>query len=576
MEKVDLIVIGTGWYGLASAKTYLQTNPSANVVVLEAAPTLGGVWAEHRLYPGVKSNNMVGTYEYSDFPMDEATYGVKPGQHIPGNILHQYLTDYAEKFGVLPRIRFQSKVETVEKKHDGGWLLTIKMCDENSKTQIMTQKLIVATGLASEPFLPDFKGKGKFDAPFFHCRDFLGHADTLKTARRVAVLGGTKSAWDDAYAYATENISVDLIVRESGHGPCWMAPPYVTPLRLWLEKLVHTRFLTWFSPCIWGDADGYGLIRRFFHGTTVGRWIVDRFWKILGGDVLSLMGYDKHPGTKKLKPWSDAFWTGSGLSILNYPTDFLGLVRDGKIKVHIADVESLAPRTVNLSNGLSLPADALVCSTGWKHHPPMTFLPPVTDAVLGLPHYSETSDKDLESRADDEILTRFPRLKAQPPSNPKYKPLPGSKTDPTAPAAPNQPYRLYHFMVPPSRIPDRDIAFAGAVSSITTSLCAQIQALWITAYFDGKLSKPPGDEDTVRWKTQLYSQFGRWRYPGGFGARFPDFVFDALPYLDMLLGDLGMNTRRKSGWFEEIFSAYGPEDYGDLVEEWKEGNGGKL
>jgi hypothetical protein len=28
------------------------------------------------------------------------------------------------------------------------------------------------------------------------------------------------------------------MLTASGHGFCWMAPPYVTPFKKWLEKLV--------------------------------------------------------------------------------------------------------------------------------------------------------------------------------------------------------------------------------------------------------------------------------------------------------------------------------------------------
>jgi hypothetical protein len=38
------------------------------------------------------------------------------------------------------------------------------------------------------------------------------------------------------------------------------------------------RFLTWFSPCIWGASDGYPTIRRLLHGTALGRALVDAFW----------------------------------------------------------------------------------------------------------------------------------------------------------------------------------------------------------------------------------------------------------------------------------------------------------
>ncbi|OCL02531.1 hypothetical protein AOQ84DRAFT_268633, partial [Glonium stellatum] len=92
MESFDLVVVGAGWYGLAAAKTYVELHPTEDVVVLESASTVGGVWAQHRLYPGLRSNNMLGTYEYPDFPMDSATFGVQPGEHIPGPVVHQYLT----------------------------------------------------------------------------------------------------------------------------------------------------------------------------------------------------------------------------------------------------------------------------------------------------------------------------------------------------------------------------------------------------------------------------------------------------------------------------------------------------
>lgn len=46
----------------------------------------------------------------------------------------------------------------------------------------------------------------------------------------------------------------------------------------------------------------------------------------------------------------------------------------------------------------------------------------------------------------------------------------------------------------------------------------------------------------------LYARFGKWRYPAGHGEQFPDFVFDALPYVDLLVGDLGLSVHRKGGW----------------------------
>ena len=51
-----------------------------------------------------------------------------------------------------------------------------------------------------------------------------------------------------------------------------------------------TRFFTLFSPCVWGDADGFGVVRRILHETVWGRWVVDKFWETLSGDTIKQSG----------------------------------------------------------------------------------------------------------------------------------------------------------------------------------------------------------------------------------------------------------------------------------------------
>lgn len=600
-ETLDLVIVGAGWFGLCAAKTQHQLHPEATFAVLDAAPTVGGVWAEHRLYPGLKSNNMLGTYEYPDFPMDTETYGVKPGEHIPGAVVHKYLADYVAHYGVAAHFRGSTKVVSAEIIEEGGWTLTL---EKDGKTStLVARKLIVATGLTSEPFLPHIGGQEAFGAPLFHSRDFLQHEDTLevpevaegadKTPKKVAMFGGTKSAWDMVYAYASKGIEVEWIIRSTGHGPIWQAPPYVTPLKKWLEKLVMTRMLTWFSPCIWGEADGYTGMRGFYHGSALGRKVTDTFWGILGGDVITLNKYSAHPETAKLQPWSEAMFTASSFSILNYPTDFFDIVRNGTVRIHIGEIASLSANTVHLADGTRLGGlSALACATGWKHVPPMKFLPEGIDKDLGLPHQpvadaEEPVWKSSEvQKADDEILKRFPRLKNQPVQNKALTPLLESgglsSKDALTPSTPLTPYTLYRFVLPPTErfVRRRDIAFAGVVMNFSVPLMAQLQSLWILALFDGTLPSavvPQSSDasfdkslDDLKYTTVLTSRFGKWRYPAGHGSQFPDFVFDALPYLDQLLGDLGLPIYRKgNGFMAEATSPYGPEDYKEVVSEWQ-------
>jgi cation diffusion facilitator CzcD-associated flavoprotein CzcO len=178
---------------------------------LDADFSVGGVWSEARLYPGLKSNNIIGTYEYSDFPMDSATYGVKHGEHIPGAVLHRYLTDYAKKFNVYGKIQFNTKVQSAERRDRRGWLLTVLKSGKES--QVFAKKLIVATGMTSEPFLPKFSGGEIFGVPLFHIKQFKEQAHILETAKTVTVFGGTKSAWDAVYACSMKGIKVDWVIR---------------------------------------------------------------------------------------------------------------------------------------------------------------------------------------------------------------------------------------------------------------------------------------------------------------------------------------------------------------------------
>jgi cation diffusion facilitator CzcD-associated flavoprotein CzcO len=82
----------------------------------------------------------------------DASFGVKPGNHIPGMVLHEYLCKYADKFDLTRRIRQNSRVLSAEKVDDGRWKLQIKVNSGSGRDyNIICHKLIVATGLTSAP-----------------------------------------------------------------------------------------------------------------------------------------------------------------------------------------------------------------------------------------------------------------------------------------------------------------------------------------------------------------------------------------------------------------------------------------
>ncbi|OTA67277.1 FAD/NAD(P)-binding domain-containing protein [Hypoxylon sp. EC38] len=587
MEKFDYVVVGAGFHGLAAAKQLHCLNPDSTLVVFEGQSTLGGKWAENRLFPGLKSNNLLGTYEYPDFPMSSDKFDVKPGEHIPGEVINTYLKAYAQESGIIDFVRLNTTVITAEHQDtgEGGWILTVQPL-KRERVNVFARRLIIATGLLSEPFMPRFNGQDQFGGKVFHSKDFPQNSDTLK-AKTVTVFGAGKSGWDAVYQYATAGVKVHWIIRSSGHGPIWMAPPYVTPFKKWIEKLANMRFLTWFSPCIWGDADGYKGIRSFYHRTWLGRFLVDRFWNILSQDVITLNKLDSHPETAKLKPWLDVMFTGCSYSILNYDQDFFELVKSDKVEIHIGEISRLSPGKVHLSDGTEFESEAFLANTGWKHVPPLKFLPEGIEKELGIPHevVDNPTPEDLANqpalieRADREILQLFPRLKRQPVWNKKFVPLIDQKgiSSDAASRTALTPYMLHRFLVPPSPrfLRPRDTAFIGLQTNFSNIITAHISALWINAYFSGKLVRDPAEAvddkeamEKLQYETMLHNRFGKWRYPTEWGNKGPNFIFDAVPYLDLLQHDLGLNPYRKRGMFAEISSPYGPEDYRNINEEW--------
>lgn len=616
----DVIVAGAGLQGLVAAKTFHQLDSELKILIVDSSQSLGGVWAKERLYPGLKANNLVGTYEYTDFPMDE-TFGIKHPEHIPGEVICEYFRRYAKKFDIERSIKFRTKI-TVAEKVDQGWRLQLETAFTEPRNQdrcpsvpprppeqrtVTCAKLVVATGLTSASRPMDVKGSESFEAPIVNLGDFACHAQTMhkdKSIEDVTVYGGGKAAHDIVYLMATHGKRVSWIIRASGHGPTYMAPAhiYLGPFRCWLETLTATRPLTWFSPCVWGNADGFGSIRGLLHATRFGRWVVDMFWAKLGADLVAQTHIAEHEETRKLIPDQSPFWHGSNLSVLNYPTDIYEFVRNGQVKVIRKDIECLDRQgSIVFEDGSFICTDALICSKGWKSTPTIDFQPKTLHADLGIPSadLSKTQIEiwnDLNARADIEIFDRFPKLQAGPAIDQEL--LVVKQDDFKTPESGKlgticSPWRLWRGIAPPS-LPTRDLVFLGNIMLLQSAVRSEISSLWAYAYMYDKLSQPllsisedavplylnskKAEREEILYDTALFNRFAKWRTPAGYGAMFPDVVFDGIPYFDLLLQDLGLDSWRK-GWgrLGEVFGgSYGQADYRGLLDEWKESQRKKI
>jgi cation diffusion facilitator CzcD-associated flavoprotein CzcO len=269
---------------------------------------LGGVWAEENCYDGLKTNNLRGTYEFTDFPLDDS-YGVKQGDHIPGFVLSKYLSDFAVKFNIFPRIRFNINISTIERV-DGGWELIGEEGTGDKFVAIVysCKKLIMCTGLASTPNPVSIPGRERFGKPVLHHGQLKIEAHKVAedpNVESVTIIGASKTGYDAVQLMASRGKQVNWIIRESGGGGVWMSAPWVKvgPFTVMLEHMATMRFFTWFSPCIWGEYDGFRRIRRFLHGTWLGRTMVHGLWEKIRMDTVNNNGYRKNKAIAQLEPY---------------------------------------------------------------------------------------------------------------------------------------------------------------------------------------------------------------------------------------------------------------------------------
>ncbi|KDN68582.1 putative cofactor FMO1 FAD enzyme [Colletotrichum sublineola] len=579
---VETLIIGAGPSGLCAAKTLLQRDPAADILVVDSRASVGGVWSREQIYPNLKTNNLVTAMDFSDFPMDYKRFGLDLKQHVPGAVMHEYLVEYAKHFGVWDKIQLHTKVVRVTRPEDEGeceWRIDVEEAGE-AKT-LTCARLIVATGVLTVPHMPDLPGSEAFAAPIVHSSDLGPRAADLFASQdiaTVAVLGGCKSAYDAVHLAASTGHKVQWVIRRSGRGPTWVATAFTQlgPFKVWRERLVTRRICSFMSPCVFPDLSGLAWVRRFLHESAVGRVLTRAFWTLIRHDTINDCGYQTHEKTKVLQPEQNQFWYGTASGIFSYEDDFFEYVRNGTVQIYREDIDHLSDHAIHLSDGTTIAADLLVASTGYSAKPTINFEPASLHSDLGIPTTSlgpkqEAFWNEADARADGAIRTRFPRLLEGPFLSPT-----SSKTRPFHPGASAEvaytPWRLYRGIAPPGLAArdDRSLVFLGAFSNLANIMRLEVQCLWALAYLEGRIPSLDADRRAGRVfdETALLQRWVQHRAPYGHGRFYPDLVFDQMPYWDMLLGEVGVETRRKAGVWAELWESYAPPDYRGIVAEW--------
>lgn len=336
--STDVIIVGAGFSGLGMA-IRLEQLGQLRYEVLEKAASVGGTWRENT-YPGVACDVQSQLYSFS--------FALNPDwsrNYSGGSEICAYLHACAEKFGVMPKIRFGAKLTGARWDAQAGcWWVEVE-----GQAPRTCRFLVLATGPLHHAARPAVPGIERFEGVQFHSAQWQ-HGVELK-GKRVAVIGTGASAIQFVPEVAKQAGQLQLWQRT----PPWILPKHDRPVAAWEQALYR-----------WVPG-----LQRLHRGVI---YLLNEL-RVLGFDVYpSLMGLVERLALRhleaqvpdpvlreKLKP---TFRLGCKRILISndyYPA--LGLPH---VSVHTEGLAEVLPQGLRGNDGRVHPADVLIYGTGFE------------------------------------------------------------------------------------------------------------------------------------------------------------------------------------------------------------------
>ncbi|GBB84739.1 hypothetical protein RclHR1_11300008 [Rhizophagus clarus] len=196
-------IIGAGPSGLVAAKSAIECG--LNPVVFEQASTYGGIWRP-RVQGGFIWNNMHANLSYYCGMFSDYSWNNEADCFPSQQAIYEYLGKYIDEFKLKSYLRFNTSVISI-KKHENIWQVDRLEGGENKTEEF--EYIIVATGIFTEPYVPDIKGSEEFEGEVLHSKEY----DVPNNFRnkKVVVIGGAFSGAEISAEIATTTLPEKVI-----------------------------------------------------------------------------------------------------------------------------------------------------------------------------------------------------------------------------------------------------------------------------------------------------------------------------------------------------------------------------
>jgi cation diffusion facilitator CzcD-associated flavoprotein CzcO len=335
-RRVYAAIVGTGFSGLGMA-IRLKQRGEDDFVVLERAGEVGGTWRDNT-YPGCACDIPSHLYSFS-FALNPNWSRAYP----PQREIWQYLRDCAERFGIVPHIRWNTELLDATWDEAGAcWHL------RTSGGPYTCAVLIVSNGPLSEPRLPAIPGIERFEGAVFHTAAWNHDADL--TGKRVAVIGTGASAIQVVPQIQPKVGQLFLFQRT----PPWIVPRLDHPIPTWQRRLYRILPFAQLLP----------RARIFLRHEIFALGLVYRPSMVKSGERMALRYLARQVPDPALRARLTPHYTIGCKRVLN-SDDFYPAVCQPNVELVTDAIREIQGDRVVTGDGMERVVDALICATGF-------------------------------------------------------------------------------------------------------------------------------------------------------------------------------------------------------------------